>query len=150
LASANNNYDIYPLTLQCFTGDHGAVKIEASYNSRVITSQYIYIICSQFEHVITQLVTKETARVSDITLYGPQDLKQILQWNTKKIPRVINSCADGLISDQARRSPNKEAVHTWDGGLSYGELDLLSTRLALRLVKLGVRPEVMVERRAVE
>lgn len=43
-----------------------------------------------------------------------------------------------MISDVARRQPAAVAVQSWDGALTYGELDALSTTLAKHLLFRGV------------
>lgn len=48
------------------------------------------------------------------------------------------------LSQRRRRQPNAQAVNAWDGDLSYGELDSLSTQLAQHLIGLGIGPEVVV------
>ncbi|KAK1913072.1 hypothetical protein P3342_005008 [Pyrenophora teres f. teres] len=40
--------------------------------------------------------------------------------------------------------PNAPAIFAWDGELTYGELDALSTKLAGHLTQLGVKPEDVV------
>jgi amino acid adenylation domain-containing protein len=61
-------------------------------------------------------------------------------------------CLHQLVEEQAARTPARTAVVQDGGALTYAELDLLATRLALRLARLGVGPEslvpVLVERSA--
>ncbi|KAF7449952.1 EntF, Non-ribosomal peptide synthetase modules protein [Pyrenophora tritici-repentis] len=40
--------------------------------------------------------------------------------------------------------PTAPAICAWDGEMTYGELDALSSRIAGHLVELGVKPEVIV------
>lgn len=49
-----------------------------------------------------------------------------------------------IILKQCRLDPNRMAVCSCDGDLTYGELDDLSSRLAHHLVELGVHPEAFV------
>ncbi|KAK3386816.1 hypothetical protein B0H63DRAFT_540907, partial [Podospora didyma] len=49
-----------------------------------------------------------------------------------------------LIHDRARLHPDNEALHSLNLALSYGELDSLSSRLACRLAKEGIKPEGVV------
>ena len=49
-----------------------------------------------------------------------------------------------MIEERAQAQPSAPAVCAWDGELTYGELDQLATRLAGRLVDLGVGPDVLV------
>lgn len=54
------------------------------------------------------------------------------------VPENIEKCMHDLIAEQFARQPDKPAVESWDGQLSYGEVDELSTRLAHHLSSLGV------------
>jgi len=144
LPNVGQNFDAYPLLVQCIVGNQGSVEVHFLFDTRAITAQQVHIVCNQFEHVVAQLITKETSRVADVDLCGPHDVSQMLQWNGRKPPQTLFACVQDLISDQARRGPNNEAIHAWDGRLTYAELDESSNRLARHLISLGVRPEMMV------
>nr|WP_246496916.1 amino acid adenylation domain-containing protein [Sphaerisporangium rubeum] len=49
-----------------------------------------------------------------------------------------------IFQDRARRAPDRVALSTPAGTVTYGELDTLSDRLAGRLTRLGVGPDVIV------
>ncbi|KAH8891258.1 acetyl-CoA synthetase-like protein [Thozetella sp. PMI_491] len=67
----------------------------------------------------------------------------VLEWN-KELPQCPESPVHQLIHERAAAQPNQEAVCSWDGSLTYSELDNLSSRLASHLITLGVGPEVIV------
>jgi len=69
---------------------------------------------------------------------APADLEQIWQWN-RTLPPTITQCTHDTISQRAREQPDKLAVRSWEGQLTYGEVETYSTRLALRLCHFGVR-----------
>ncbi|KAK1912915.1 hypothetical protein P3342_004851 [Pyrenophora teres f. teres] len=70
-------------------------------------------------------------------------LEKIWRWNSS-VPEATEDCVHDLFTEQARERPDAPAVCAWDGDLTYGELDVLSTKLAGYLVQLGVKPEDMV------
>lgn len=53
-------------------------------------------------------------------------------------------CIHQAITRRARQSPNCEAICAWDAKWTYEELDHLSSRLASRLISLGIGPESLV------
>ncbi|KAH6970594.1 hypothetical protein BKA56DRAFT_661273 [Ilyonectria sp. MPI-CAGE-AT-0026] len=56
-----------------------------------------------------------------------------------------SSCVDEVISATAKKNPDGPAVCSWDGQLTYRELETLSTQLAIHLVDHhAVGPEVLV------
>lgn len=76
--------------------------------------------------------------VSDeTTTLSSADLTQIWQWNST-LPPTITECTHQTISARARENPEKIAVQSWEGHLTYGEVETYSTRLALRLCHFGV------------
>lgn len=64
-------------------------------------------------------------------------LQQLWTWNEAS-PPSIQECMHGLICDRARQCPDAVAVQSWDGLLTYTQLDRLSARLARRLRRRGV------------
>ncbi|KAL2110714.1 hypothetical protein VUR80DRAFT_841 [Thermomyces stellatus] len=68
----------------------------------------------------------------------PSDLAQIWTWN-EHVPETITQHTHDAISHRARLHPHKRAVESWDGNLTYGEVESYSTCLALRLVAAGVQ-----------
>jgi amino acid adenylation domain-containing protein len=71
------------------------------------------------------------------------DLKRIKQWN-KELPITSNLTVHSAFKLQVSEHPDSPAICSWDGNLSYSELDDLSNRFASYLCHLGVRPEVLV------
>ena len=69
--------------------------------------------------------------------------QQIEEWNAH-IPSMVESRVQDLFSKQATARPNAQCICSWDGELTYSQLDMLSIRLAHHLTKLGVGPEVFV------
>ncbi|KAJ6131846.1 hypothetical protein N7471_007061 [Penicillium samsonianum] len=55
-----------------------------------------------------------------------------------------NICVHQLVQQQCEAYPASSAINAWDGNLTYGELEQKSSRLAIRLMELGVKPEVIV------
>ncbi|KAI3317099.1 hypothetical protein HD806DRAFT_397068 [Xylariaceae sp. AK1471] len=60
------------------------------------------------------------------------------------LPDTSNECIHTRISSRSADHPDKIAVAAWDGQLSYGELEQLSTRLACQLAPYGVGPRTVV------
>ncbi len=49
-----------------------------------------------------------------------------------------------MFEERAQDQPSAPAVYAWDGALTYGELDILATRLAGYLTHLGIGADVLV------
>ncbi|KAI1662836.1 acetyl-CoA synthetase-like protein [Daldinia decipiens] len=101
-------------------------------------------IFNTFQHIYTQVSNaSEHSFLRDIRECSPLDQGKIKGW-TCMDPTPGSSCLHTLILEQCRLRPNEMAVSSWDGNLTYEQLDDLSLRLAHHLMKLGVGPETFV------
>lgn len=67
------------------------------------------------------------------------DLDEIWRWN-KTLPPSYNFCMHDMIAERSQRAPNKVAICSWDGELTYAEVDQYSTRVASTLQQeMGVQ-----------
>jgi amino acid adenylation domain-containing protein len=69
---------------------------------------------------------------------------QLLEWNKTEAEYPRHKTVAELFREQAARTPDALAVAAQGRRFSYRELDERSSRLAERLVELGVRPENLV------
>lgn len=67
----------------------------------------------------------------------PKNLEQIWRWNTP-VPPALQTCMHELIAQQAHRDSSRPAVQSWDGDLTYGQVEEYSSRLGRHLVSIGV------------
>ncbi|MBE3046851.1 AMP-binding protein, partial [Candidatus Bathyarchaeota archaeon] len=84
-----------------------------------------------------------TAATDSTDAMTTSDLSQIWAWNAR-LPETITELTHTTISRRAALDPQKPAVESWDGILTYGAADSRSTRLALRLVSAGVQVGTLV------
>ena len=96
-----------------------------------------------FQHAVSSIVRNPSQLIGEVDLLSVRDKNQISLWN-KYIPEEISSCVHHMIHHVALENPTLEAIHSWDGTMSYRELDDLSSSLAGYLIKLGVGPEIIV------
>lgn len=137
------NFNTYPLTMECTLTSSG-VRVNAMFHSTILDTKQMERVICQFGHILQQLsMIHPQARVRDIERISPQDMSEILDWNSA-IPETINRCVHDLIDEQIQAQPEELAICSWDGELTYSALDGLSSRLASYLVGLGVGPEVLV------
>lgn len=139
IGSANNELDDYnpnAVMILCQLTEENGLSLEISLDSNVVDVMQMERIASQFEHVLRQLAVLTTETIGSIDVVSPQDLEQLWQWN-EVVPQAREACVHELIVDTVKRHPESPAICSWDGQLSYAELDNLSTVLASRLVALG-------------
>ncbi|KAG0645977.1 Nonribosomal peptide synthase [Hyphodiscus hymeniophilus] len=95
------------------------------------------------QHVETLVDTIETcisnpsSPIEDFTQPTPRDLDKIWGWN-HMLPPSYNFCMHEMISEQSQRYSDKVAVSSWDGSLTYRQIEQYSTFIACLLKKSGV------------
>lgn len=65
------------------------------------------------------------------------DLNDIWGWN-HELPPTYNFCMQDMVAERAREYPDKIAIDSWDGSLTYGQIDQWSTSVACSLKEMGV------------
>lgn len=93
------------------------------------------------DHIITSLTIDLDGTLDSISILSPQDISLIGKWNEYSTS-PIDCCLHDILEGQARLTPNAEAVCSWDGSMTYHDLDEASTRLGHYLVEYG---EIKVE-----
>ncbi|GAO14909.1 uncharacterized protein UV8b_05077 [Ustilaginoidea virens] len=82
--------------------------------------------------------TEEYNSLNDETvILRRQDLDQIWAWN-RELPPLIQRCMHDIVHEVSERQPDAVAVCSWDGSLTYREIDNLSSQFASELVRQGV------------
>lgn len=66
-----------------------------------------------------------------------KDLDQLWHWN-QVVPPQLPRCMQDIFVEQAQSQPDALAIQSWDGNLTYAEVDELSTKLARHLMFRGV------------
>ncbi|OSS43873.1 hypothetical protein B5807_11703 [Epicoccum nigrum] len=137
-------FTTYGLMVQCTLVSEG-VGITASFDERIVERWLVERMLGQLGFVMQQLATAEheTTTVGSIDTLTPGDKQQLWEWNAE-VPAAVERCVHELFAEQAQARPDAPAICAWDGELTYGELDALSTKLAGHLVELGVKAEDIV------
>lgn len=108
-----------------------------------VTSDLAGSLLGTLSHILADALTSPNLSVRDLEPCSSGD-QQIIRRLTSRISPVEKVCIHDLILRQCRLNPGRVAVCSWDGDLTYGELDDLSSRLAHHLVTMGVGPETFV------
>ncbi|KAK9562967.1 Nonribosomal peptide synthetase [Aspergillus fumigatus] len=138
-----DEFDSYGMVVECYLHDE-QVSIEARFDDHMIPQQVMDHILTSFAHVTTQLEKEgKHMKIHDVALTGKEQIDRIRRWGSEIQPGKA-SCVHDIIQEQAALHPDAPAICSWDGDLTYGELDALAHRLAHHLATLGIGPEVMV------
>nr|POF13536.1 nonribosomal peptide synthetase 1 [Quercus suber] len=139
---ALEGYFTYPLVIQAATFDEH-VELNLTYHSDVLSEARLTALSNHFMHMVQQLLTQDSRQFGALSLAGEWDLHQALEWNGPDATQ-IPACMHDLIAQQVSRNPDREAVHSSNGSLTYADLERMSTQLAAYLSQFGVGPEIKV------
>lgn len=121
----------------------GRMSIFLEWWSVDMTMEQAMGVASTVGKAFSAITTSPTVSVGAFDPLTAFHLKQITKWNSFSL-NTVNRCIHEVIHDQVLRKPEAEAVCSWDGSFSFQELDLVTSRLAHKLVQLGIGPEVRV------
>jgi len=114
-----------------------------TYATHCISNAHAKNIADTFQAILGSILNSVTQSAVDIKRLGNHNQQQILKWNGT-IPEAVDDLVHHKFRKEVRAHPDSQAVLAWDGELTYNELDILSTRLALHLINLGLKPEQSV------
>jgi len=138
--TVGTNFYSYPLTVSCQLGE-GYVEINTHYDNNVLSTWLVEKILTQFDFVLQFLNSSARMgeKLSEIKLLNAEDQAMILRWNSEPV-KFVDECVHHLIEKKTlQQSECAIAVDSWDGVLTYQELDRLSTKLAQHLVQSDIR-----------
>jgi amino acid adenylation domain-containing protein/thioester reductase-like protein len=119
------------------------VDIQVHFDDNLLHRQQVLRMIFQLEHVISKLKTESHIMLANIELASPQDMRDVLRWN-QDIPDRVENTIHSLILEQAGSRPDDPAICSWDGKMTYRELDEVSSKLAGYLMDIGVAAESFV------
>lgn len=104
-----------------------------------VSDEQAALIASSFQHAVTQIISNETVPATAISLVSATHYNLLQGW-TQRVPATPSYCIHQAIDQRARQLPNKTAICTSSGSLTYSELSSLSDALAWYLSRGGVGP----------
>lgn len=81
--------------------------------------------------------------IDNLDLITKRDLEQLRGWETS-FPERIDVCVHDLVLRHAKSAPGSPAICSWDGNLTYAEMEKMTSVLACHLVDHGVGAEMLV------
>jgi amino acid adenylation domain-containing protein len=120
-------------------------QLTMEFDEHVISTEQVTRLFSQLDTVLHQVISpgNYTSALTEIDIISEDELRVISGWNQASYESAQDLVHE-LISRVVQAMPGSPAISSWDGELTYRQLDQLSTRLAHQLIHLGVGPEVIV------
>lgn len=98
---------------------------------------------SVYGKAINEIMTNPHGTIGAVDLFTQRDLGHVQRWNAS-FPQKVDACVHDLVLQHAKNSPQLPALCSWDGDLTYQQLDALSLRLTRCLVSAGIKHETLV------
>jgi amino acid adenylation domain-containing protein/non-ribosomal peptide synthase protein (TIGR01720 family) len=138
-------FHIYAAVMECMVISEQRVDIELQFDSKALPEASAKVVLEQFEFVIQQLLNApQTTPLENVGLVTPGHYQQMIEWNNLVDVKDVDDCVHNIFREQVQICPDATAVTSWDGELTYKQLDELTDKLAAHLVDLGVKPEYLV------
>lgn len=116
------------------------------FSSSILSAEQATNVAATFAHIATQMVLHPTVSPRKLDICSKHDYEILFEhWNKSGPSKRLETRIQDMIFNHREYAPTHVAISAWDGELSYGELDSLSSSLATYLVTIhGVRSEVLV------
>ncbi|KAJ5777393.1 hypothetical protein N7520_000639 [Penicillium odoratum] len=120
-------------------------EIHFSYSTETLTSVQVTHVIDTFDQILNDIISVDPRKrnIGSVDLLSQRSCRQIRDWNATT-PLRVEKCADELIQQQALLHPRAEAICSWDKDFTYGQLDIVASRLARYLTGFGIKPETFV------
>lgn len=133
----------YPLALLAVPGS--TMRFIAVYDTARFEAAAIGRLLGHLRQMLAAFATDPTRRLADYTMLTDAEYRRIVHtWNDTQADYPHTACIHHLIEAQAARTPEAVAVVAADETLTYATLNRRADRLARRLCRQGVEPEVCV------
>ncbi len=132
----------FPLSLVA----HGVpqLSLEIHHDRGRVEAEAAERLASHLETLLEGMATHPQRRLAEVGLLRESERVRVLEtWNASGAPCPA-ACVHELVSAQAARTPGATAVVFGGERLTYAELERRSSRLAHRLARSGVGPDVRV------
>lgn len=141
----NLGYGKYDLNLALQAEADGSVTGALVYNADFHDAWFIAQMMRHYTRVVAMAATQPTARIDDLVLLDATEERRLLdEWNATQAGAPRAKTLHALFAEQVTRTPERIALNHGDERLTYAELDARANRLAHRLRKSGVGPDVLV------
>jgi amino acid adenylation domain-containing protein len=139
LAGAKFDLSLY------LTATSRGLRGEMTYSSDLFDPGTIERMVGHLERLLEQVAADASVRLTQLDLLGDAERALVLEeWNRTDADDPADVCIHHLFEARVETAPDAPAVIFQDESLTYAELNGRANRLAHRLRRLGVGPEVRV------
>lgn len=136
----------YAVTINCNISSSGTIALECSFDASFVEPWKMQKMLDQTTLLIQKLAraaiepinqSRTETTLADLNCLTSSDHGKIWQWNGI-VPARVDQCVHDVIQKQMELNLEAPAVHSWDGDLTYQDLDKTSKGLAYHLKRQDI------------
>lgn len=116
----------------------GKLRIQPLFSTANVPQWTVSRLMNTLADTIRTCIRSPYTNIEDSIRPIARDLDDLWAWN-HTLPPTRDFCMHDYISERAQSYPDKTAIASWDGDLTYAEVDKYSTITAGRLISRGVK-----------
>jgi non-ribosomal peptide synthetase component F len=134
----------YPLTI-IIVASGEKISIHFSYNTRLLSGEYIQEISGHFENVLSQVIANADRTLSEIKLTSAAEEKQLLEnFNGKTVNYPTEKSIIDLFETQVAKTPGAAALLFEEESMSFDTLNKKANQFAHYLLSKGAKKETLI------
>lgn len=134
----------FDLSVKCAVAEN-RLEVIFSYDTDLFDAATIERMMGHFKILLESAAENPDARISRLQLLSPAEREQVVvRWNDTRVDYPTNVPLNKFIEDQVEKTPQAVALIYESEKLTYRELNSRASRLAHRLKKHGVGPDLLV------
>jgi amino acid adenylation domain-containing protein len=120
------------------------LTLQIAYDARRFDGAIVERMLGHVAILLTGLAAGEGRPIGDLPWLSPGEARALDAWNLTRVPRPEGALLHHLVEAQVDRTPDAIAVSFEGRAVTYRELDARANRIAHRIARLGVGPDVLV------
>jgi amino acid adenylation domain-containing protein len=137
----------YPIVIElCFQNHSNSGEIYVHYDERILSSPQVDLILRQLYMTLQALTYSDpSARIDALDLNDRDSLGLMKRFHNETCKAPTERDIVSLVTDQRVLNPEAPAISAWDGKMTYGDLDTMSSSLSAYMRDThGLKPESIV------
>ena len=121
------------------------IGLSLQYNRDLFDGQTVDRLLGHLQRILELVAAESRTELADVDLLSPAERRQLLlEWNDTAADYPQQLTLDVMVGEQVQRSPEAVALMASGEELTYADLEIRATALAVRLRRRGVGPDVAV------
>ncbi|KAL2839751.1 hypothetical protein BJY01DRAFT_250351 [Aspergillus pseudoustus] len=143
-AAVSGGFASYALNIEFYLADdESQLLAKVAFDPRVISRDRTQRLLDQVQVVLNEIIVQPEQKLSSIGHISPSDMAQLTARN-KTVPATTTELVHQVIQAHARSIPQAPAVSSFDGELTFEELDRYASHVAAELLVRRAGPGMLL------